>query len=118
MNSIDFTVNLINKTNDTFYYSSIQPNYFVKINKLALEPNDTFIATITVPYDTNIQASLLFDKTTLSIWNFIQLYTGASAFEIPLNDEKYKSNITYKKKFQPMGKLLQVSEVTLEILNK
>ncbi len=118
MNTIDFTVNVINKTTDTFYFSSIKPNYFIKLNKLVLEPQDTLSVIITVSFDTNIQAELLFDKTMISIWNFIQIYTGASAFEIPLNDEKYKSNIIYKKKFQPMGKLLQISEVSLEILHK
>jgi hypothetical protein len=116
--TIDFKLTLVNKTNETFYFNKIIPNYHFSISKLEINPNDRIDVVISIAYDMTLQAELFLDKISIQILNFRQIYSGSSIFSIPLDDPSYKSNIIFKKRYQPQPKLLQISEVILEILNK
>jgi len=116
--NINFKITLVNKTDDTFYFNRIIPGLHFSINKLELIPKDSLDIIFNIPTDMTLQAEIFLDKTSILIMNFLQIYQGSSTFAIPLNDPNYRSQIQFRKRYQPQPKLLQISEVILEILNK
>ena len=116
--NITFKITLVNKTDEIFYFNKVIPGYHISINKLELHPNDSQEITFHIPFDITLQAEIFLDKTSILIMNFLQIYTGSSTFAISLNDPSYKSTVTFRKRYQPQPKLLQISEVILEIMNK
>jgi len=81
-----------NKTNENIIFDK-----FISDNKHTFTINKTnndFEISIIILDKSNLKGVLVFKNFVIIILNYLQIHTGSSIFELPINNKIYKSEIT------------------------
>jgi len=109
-----------NDTNDKIHFDNFISNnkHVIRVNKKIISSKDNFEISITLLEKSNLRGIIVFKEFVIILLNYLQIHTGSGCFEIPLNDEKYKSDLINLTRNLPSPDNLMYSACYLKVLDK
>jgi hypothetical protein len=118
IDKVSFKLILLNSTDDILHYKSFEPEIKIKsFNKRIIHPGEKFMLELEIPFGEESESILMFDELSITLSQYLQPYQYLDKFDI-LYNTKYQTRINHSKKYQPYPKLLNYSEVTMDLIYK